>query len=257
MKNKRGYSSRTCLWILPILLFCCGNIFSQETKSGAVTPFAVSLSYCGSIPVGAFASQNTQFSNSGFSKIGGTMRFTVDYNIHQNWGIVFNYDRVSLPLNSSSIIRSFNQSFPGYTVNNSSTGWWIINNYQVGIANIYIVKNKDQKIKMLIENRCMMGIASINSPEISVASSNTGSALLFNQSSKNTAAFSLAIGGTIKSNPQRHLFMKASLDLCMSSGRFNNIEVTKNENGVITNSSKNITQPISYISIGWGVGWRF
>jgi hypothetical protein len=254
---KNDYLSRTRISILLIFLFCCENVFSQENKSAPKTPFAVSVSFCLSVPVGVFASQNTNSSKSGFAKIGGTARFAADYNLNQKWGVVFNYDRVSLPLKASTVINSFNQSFPGYTISNSSTGWWIINNYQLGIVNIHTLKNKVQKPTMLIENRCMVGIAAVSSPAIFIQSNNGGSTLLFDQYTKNTSAFSLSVGGAIKSIPSHHLFLKASLDLCTSSARFNNVAVSKNDNGVITNSTKNTTQLVSYISIGWAIGWQF
>lgn len=255
MKNKGLYSKRVSA-VLVILLFGC-HVFSQQTDRKSLSPWAVSLSYCGTIPVGVFASQNTKSTRSGFAQFGGTARLTADYNINEKWALVLNYDRVSCRLNASTVGNSFSQSYPGYTINDLSAGWWVVNNYQLGVANIYTVKNKKQQPKMLIENRLLMGIASATSPDIAVASTSSGNTLVFSQHSKDAAAFSVAIGAAIKSNPQKHLFVKASLDLCTSAVRFNNIEGTKTENGVSANSTKSITQPVSYISIGWGVGWRF
>lgn len=248
---------KTACFYIFLLLLCTGNLFSQQNRSGPKTPLALSISPCFSIPFGVFASQNTTSARSGFAKPGGTFRVTADYNLTQKLALVLNYDRVSFHQNQTTILNSFNQSYPGYTVSNSIVGWWLINNFQLGLTNIYTIKNKEQQPKMLVENRFLLGLASISTPNTFVASTNGGSTLSFNQPAKNAPAFSLTIGGAIKSIPKNHLFMKATVDLCMSRVRFNDVQSTKNENGAITNSTKTITQPISYLSIGWAVGWQF
>lgn len=244
-------------FITVVLLFYFDDVLCQENDIEIKKPISVSFSFCSSIPFGVFSSNNTNLSNSGLAKIGGTLRYTVDYNIKKMWGISFNYDRVSFPLNSYSISNSFIESYPGYSVNATSSGWWILNNYQIGAFNVYSLKNKYQKPSLLIENRFMIGIATISSPSISLSSSNGTSSLSFSQPSKNTSAFSVSIGGGISSVPKKHLFLKATIDLYRSYGRFNNIEVSKNENGTITYTTKNIIQPINYVSLGWAIGWHF
>jgi hypothetical protein len=246
------------LFITTVLFLCLGNALCQENDKELNKPISVSFSFGGSVPVGAFSSSNTKSSNSGLAKIGGTLRGTLDYYIKKkNWGISFNYDRVSFPLNSSSLSNSFIESNPGYSINSISPGWWVLNNFQIGAFNVYTLKNKYQKPSLIIENRCMIGLATISSPSISLFSSNGTSGLSFSQRSKNTSAFSVSFGGGISSIPKNHLFLKATIDLCRSYGRFNNIEVTQNENGTISSTTKSLTQPINYLSVGWAIGWRF
>ncbi len=233
-------------------LYCQTND-DIEIKKGVF----VSSSFCSSIPLGVFSSKNTHLSNSGLAKLGGTLKGSLGYYLNRKWGVLLNYDRVSFPLNSNSVNNSFTESYPQYTVYNTSEGWWVLHNIQVGALNNYYIKRRGRKPGLLVENRCLIGICIINSPGISLFSNNGASSLSFVQSSENTSSFSVSIGGGISNIPTKHLFLKATLDLCQTYGRFRNIQVARNQDGVIASSFKSINQPISYLAIGWAVGWKF
>ncbi len=210
----------------------------------------ISISGGASIPLGMYASVNSNKESSGFAQHGLSMNLiSLNYKLHENIGFAAMWTSGTNPLNVDSALNLYIKDDPNYSYKLRSY------NYTHGalLAGAYISFPLYDGFKL--DFRCMGGYATAAIPEQVITKTDGFSEYIIKLSDDKSNAFGYDIGMMLRYNVDNRLCLTLGFDYFETKQTFTVASDVTKESTVIS-SELEISKKISLLNIAFGIGLR-
>jgi hypothetical protein len=242
-------SRKGTLFLSILLIGTSLLVKAQEKGFNSILSFSISPS----IPIGSFGSKNAANINSGFAKFGSGAQLSFNHDFSRKFGLCSMIFTSLYPLDNSAILANF-QILGGYKFGINTTSWRV-GSYTVGAYDLYTLMKNDRGT-ISFYDRALIGLSSVQSTGISVTGTTVGSTIQIDQPGKNSTGFCYLVGIGLRFNNNKRFSLGYSVDFFSTKMTFDNVTITTNNNGTITNKSISINQQITSLPISVSFGYR-
>ncbi len=247
-----GLQLQKALALLTAFLFCIIlNSYTQTTKN------MIALSGGAAIPVSDFASKSADNPSAGFANTGYLYDLTYVRFLNNGFGIAAMVRGQSNDMDVDAAIKTLDIDMTeGVTVSSESKPW---SNYSIlaGVYNSYPMGKAD---KAFFESRAMIGYMNVTSPEWSTDFSivdEVNYTLNVKEYKATAGAFTYLFGIGFRYNVGKKVFLYTNVDYQGAKPSFNDVKVSMNDGYSTYDTTMSVSQSISSLNVGIGIGIRF
>lgn len=203
----------------------------------------VAVSLGPSIPLGDFASDSFSNEKAGLARTGVLFEASGGYRLAPHFGLMGTIRSAANPVDAQALADALAASIGG-TVRVEARPW------STASVMLGIFTAIDLSESTVLEARLQGGMGVSSSPEVTVDASGTK----VKETSANGAAFTMAVGAGLRFGLSERLCLLTSFDYQAMEPQFTGGQL-KGPSG--TEELKDFKQPMSWLSIGIGLGVRF
>lgn len=229
-----------------ILILVVSIVFGQITED---RKGYIGISVGPAIPVGGFASKNTDNSKAGLATTGAIFDVSFGYKLKKNIGIAALLRGQYNPVNVQSLADKMNSQISGASAYVKGDGW-----SSGGVmAGIYSTHPLNHKATIIFELKTLVGFMNTTSPQIDMTISSPEGSGWVKQHSATATSFSYLFNAGLRFNTGKRIAFILNADYTDYTPNFKNVQITSSQG---TSQNENIKQEIQTINISAGIAFR-
>jgi hypothetical protein len=209
----------------------------------------IGISVGPSIPVGSFASKNTDNSKAGLATTGAIFDVSFAYKLKKNIGLAALLRGQYNPVNVQPLADKMNSQMSGASAYTNGDGW-----SSGGVmAGLYSAYPLNHKATFILELKTLAGFMNTTSPQIDMTISSPEGSGWVKQHSATATSFSYLFNAGLRFNTGKRIAFTLNADYSDYTPNFKNVQMTSSAG---TQESNNMTQDIQTINISAGIAFR-
>lgn len=229
-----------------ISIFIASIVFGQITEDRRGY---IGVSVGPSIPIGGFASQNTNNSKAGLATTGAIFDVSFAYKLKKNWGLAALLRGQYNPINVKPVADQANSQMPGARAYVNGDGW-----SSGGLmGGVYSAYPLNQKATVIFEFKTLVGFMNTTSPQMDMTISSSEGSGWVKQHSATATSFSYLFNAGMRFNAGKRIAFILNADYCDYTPSFKNVQTTSS---IGAHDSNTLQQNIQTINIGAGIAFR-
>lgn len=229
-----------------ILILLASIVFGQITED---RKGYIGISVGPAIPVGSFASRNTDNSKAGFASTGAIFDVSFAYKLKKNIGLAALLRGQYNPVNVQPLADKMNSQISGASAYTNGNGW-----SSGGVmAGLYSAHPLNHKATFILELKTLAGFMNTTSPQIDMTISSPEGSGWVKQHSATATSFAYLFNAGLRFNTGKRIAFTLNADYSDYMLNFKNVQMTSSAG---TQESNNMTQDIHTINISAGIVFR-
>jgi hypothetical protein len=229
-----------------ILILLASIVFGQITED---RKGYIGISVGPAIPVGSFASKNTDNSKAGFASTGAIFDVSFAYKLKKNIGLAALLRGQYNPVNVQPLADKMNGQISGASAYTNGDGW-----SSGGVmAGLYSAHPLNHKATFILELKTLAGFMNTTSPQIDMTISSPEGSGWVKQHSATATSFAYLFNAGLRFNTGKRIAFTLNADYSDYMPNFKNVQMTSSAG---SQESNNMTQGIQTINISAGIAFR-